>query len=248
MRKRIFAAVCTVALAVFSVFSVTTEAKAVTYSDAGEYSNGTVTQDNPQSASTDIDVKASTTGGGDIVFSVDIEWGAMDFSYDYGNQWDPVTHSYTSGVTGKQNGGWDVTKLDGDNNKISVTNNSNYPIVAEFSYANLSTSTFNQTPSATEVKGLFDMSNSSLKTKVANQSDTSTITYPVSLPLNTCTTNIQSGEYYYYQGTDDGSYQNNIYFSLMGTPDRSLSLNQDSVGNITVTIKPAGSTTKVTKS
>ena len=114
--------------------------------------------------------------------------------------------------------------------------------------SSLSTSTFNQTPSATEVKGLFDMSNSSLKTKVANQSDTSTITYPVSLPLNTCTTNIQSGEYYYYQGTDDGSYQNNIYFSLMGTPDRSLSLNQDSVGNITVTIKPAGSTTKVTKS
>ena len=150
-------------------------------------------------------------------------------------------------MTGKQSGGWDTTKLDGDNNKITVTNNSNYPIVAEFSYANLSATTFNQVASSTDVKGAFDTSNSSLKTKVENQTDTTTITYPFSITLNTCTTQLNQGEYYYYQGTDDGKYTNNIYFSLMGTPDRALSLNQDKVGKITVTIKPAGSTIKAEK-
>ena len=82
----------TLALAGVCVLSAgqTVLAGTATYTDGGSYAAGTATQDDPSKSTTDIDVQAQTTGGGDIVYSVKIDWGAMKFEYDYGSQWDPA--------------------------------------------------------------------------------------------------------------------------------------------------------------
>ena len=55
---------------------------------------------------------------------------AMNFEYNYGSVWDPATHSYSSG---EKEGSWKTSCLNGTNNKISVENNSNYPVTVDLS-------------------------------------------------------------------------------------------------------------------
>ncbi|MDD6191848.1 MAG: hypothetical protein PUB24_02050 [Lachnospiraceae bacterium] len=249
MKKKITSIMLTLALAGVCVLSAgqTVQAGTYTYTDGGSYTAGTATQDDPSTSTADIDVQAQTTGGGDIVYSVKIDWGAMKFEYDYGSKWDPATHKYIAGNTGKAGGGWNTTNyLDGTNNKITVTNDSNFPINADFSYEN--TTQFNATASASAVAGMFDTSNSDLKNAVdANTTNTQGLTAPT-LALNTSKANLVAGDVYYYQGTDDGVYTGNMFFSLIGKPDRGIALTtMQSVGSIHVTISPATATTRLTK-
>lgn len=74
---------------------------------------------------------AGTSGGaGGTVYSVDIDWGDMAFTYtEKAGVWDPETHT----TTGANGGVWTVNNTDG--NKIKVTNHSNAEITAKFSYA-----------------------------------------------------------------------------------------------------------------
>ena len=257
MKRKIISIALSLAMVAVCALTLSTTASAgtSTYTDIGTYSAGTATQDGVAAGTVsnevDIDVQAQTTGGGDIIYSVKIDWGNMKFEYDYGYTWDPTTHSYSAGSSGSAGGGWNTTTyLDGTNNKITVTNDSNFPINADFTYDNTSATTFNaDNTTATAVKGMFNATNSTLKGIVdANTIDTRTITNPT-LPLNTAKSGLVAGDTYYYQGTDDGVYTGNMYFSLIGKPDRGLGLTtMQSVGGIKVKITPATATTAATKS
>lgn len=72
----------------------------------------------------------SSGGAGGKVYSVDITWGDMAFTYTAeAGIWDPKTHTTTSSTGGV----WTVNNTDGD--KITVTNHSNTDVTATFSYA-----------------------------------------------------------------------------------------------------------------
>lgn len=72
----------------------------------------------------------SSGGAGGKVYSVDITWGDMAFTYTAeAGIWDPKTHTTTSSTGGV----WTVNNTDGD--KITVTNHSNTGVTAAFSYA-----------------------------------------------------------------------------------------------------------------
>lgn len=75
---------------------------------------------------------SGSTGGG-TVYSVDITWGDMAFTYTAGSAgtWNPSTHSVTGG-TGGTGGAWAPDTPDG--NKITVTNHSNAGITATLTY------------------------------------------------------------------------------------------------------------------
>lgn len=61
------------------------------------------------------------------IYSVDIVWQSMEFTYTAASEgtWDPETHAYTN----KQNASWSF-----ENNKITVTNHSNAEVKAKFTY------------------------------------------------------------------------------------------------------------------
>lgn len=72
----------------------------------------------------------SSGGAGGTVYSVDITWGDMAFTYTAeAGIWDPTTHK----TTDAEGGVWTVNNTDGD--KITVTNHSNTDVTATFSYA-----------------------------------------------------------------------------------------------------------------
>lgn len=77
----------------------------------------------------EIDVSAKYVDGvsGGTVYSVDLNWGAMEFTYTVSgsNVWNPDTHTYDSTTS-------DVWTASG--NEITVTNHSNAAIKASFAF------------------------------------------------------------------------------------------------------------------
>lgn len=106
-------------------------------------SNSTITS---QNGTTEIPITASydTTLVEQKVYRVDIVWGSMAFTYhpEFIGNWNPSTHEYT----GKANAYWSFEE---NANKITVTNHSNAPINASFSYAAL--------PSYNTITGAFSV-------------------------------------------------------------------------------------------
>ena len=113
--KQIFTLALTFLL-VFSLVTVTAFAADATINAAG----GTATK--PVTAS-----YRSGAGGG-TVYSVDITWGSMAFTYSEGSgsTWNPATHTYSSGGEG----GWSNS-----GNTVTVTNHSNTEVTATLAYA-----------------------------------------------------------------------------------------------------------------
>lgn len=75
-------------------------------------------------------VDGSSGGAGGTVYSVDITWGDMAFTYTAeAGIWDPTNHTYTDA----KGGAWAVDKEGG--NTITVTNHSNADVTAVFNYA-----------------------------------------------------------------------------------------------------------------
>ncbi len=228
-------------------------------------------------SSQSIGVYAETTGGGALYYNIRITWGSMKFKYDHGGVWNPQTHTYS----GTQKGSWltkegSTTYVGGANtydansslkvctaavnNGISVVNNSNYPMNAEFSYSATGTTTgatgqatnpFNSSTTATSVIGIFDTNNTTLKSTVDNSSivDTRSASAAVTNPtvkLAMDHTQLATGQTYY---TVNGAtnYYTDMYFSLYGKPDRSSSLTTSTqTGAITVKITPASGASEVT--
>lgn len=112
--KKIF----TLALAfllTFSLVTVTAFAADTTISGTSDAATKTVT------------ASYSSGSGSGTVYSVDITWGSMAFTYSEGSSgtWQPDSHSYSSGSTG----GWSNS-----GNTVKVTNHSNTPVTAELTY------------------------------------------------------------------------------------------------------------------
>lgn len=83
--------------------------------------------------SRNIDVQAKYTNGTTTpdVYSVDITWGAMEFTYSASGTrvWNPSTHQYTDNTTT----GWSAS-----GNMVTVTNHSNKDVDVSFAYAKAS--------------------------------------------------------------------------------------------------------------
>lgn len=79
-----------------------------------------------------IDVEARYQDGTTTttVYSVDVSWGAMQFTYTESGAmtWNPATHTYTSNTTG----GWSA-----NGNTVTVTNHSNAAVTASFAFSAL---------------------------------------------------------------------------------------------------------------
>ncbi len=93
------------------------------------------TADKPAYADTMIDVQAHTVSS--VVYSVDVEWGAMTFRYE-NSIWDATAHQTLTGA------GWKVYDSVNDEvvdatedaiNRIQVTNHSNAEVKAALAYA-----------------------------------------------------------------------------------------------------------------
>ena len=87
---------------------------------------------NQSTGSASHDVKATYVAGsaGGTVYSVDITWGDMEFTYKAGSEgtWNPEPHT----TSGSSAGQWTVNNEGG--NKIVVTNHSNAAITATLTY------------------------------------------------------------------------------------------------------------------
>lgn len=81
--------------------------------------------------SSSANVKGTYVAGGTaaIVYSVDIKWGCMEFTYTTASQgtWNPQTHQYDGATTA----GWSYA--DGAN-EVEVTNHSNTDVTAILTY------------------------------------------------------------------------------------------------------------------
>lgn len=98
-------------------------------------------------------VDGSSGGAGGTVYSVDITWGDMAFTYTAeAGIWDPAKHAYTDA----KGGAWTVDNKDG--NKIKVTNHSNAEITASIDYT--------PAPGYDSISGSFDKTSLVLATAV----------------------------------------------------------------------------------
>lgn len=146
MRKKKTALVLTLAM----VFSL---APLSAYADTIGTAGGTASHDVTATYRAD-----SSGGAGGTVYSVDITWGDMAFTYTAeAGIWDPKTHTTTSSTGGV----WTVNNTDGD--KITVTNHSNTDVTATFSYA--AASDFDG------ISGTFDNASLNLATAVGTAVD-----------------------------------------------------------------------------
>ena len=129
-------------------------------------------------------VAGSSGGAGTKVYSVDIVWGDMAFTYtEEAGVWNPATHE----TTGAGGGVWKATSPDG--NKIKVTNHSNAAVTATFSYA--------AATGYDSISGSFDKATLNLATAVDTEvsnapSDTAELTLTGAL-ASTVTTSTKIG-------------------------------------------------------
>lgn len=133
---------------------------------AVSFADTTVTTlDNTQN----IDVTGSYNSGGDAgdIYSVDIAWEAMEFTYTAASStaWNPKTHTYDTTASA----GWIA-----NGNTVKTTNHSNKPVNVALSFTN-------DTSTAPNVTGSFDNANYTLATAVGTTfdnapSETSTLT------------------------------------------------------------------------
>lgn len=105
-------------------------------------------------ATKDVTASYRSGAGGSTVYSVDITWESMAFTYSEGSgsTWDPETHTSGQGGTG----GWSNS-----DNKVTVTNHSNAQVTAALAYAS--------TEGFKGISGSFDKSTMTLKTAEGTQ-------------------------------------------------------------------------------
>lgn len=78
----------------------------------------------------DVNAVYEATAAADTIYSADITWGSMAFTYTVADEgtWNPQTHQYDGASAA---GTW---TCDQDANKVTVINHSNAPINAAFAY------------------------------------------------------------------------------------------------------------------
>jgi len=234
--------------------SITIEGKGSTSTLGGQSYEATINEglsNNPAQ----INVQAQVSGGPEIVYNVLISWGAMKFEYDYGRTWDTAGHRYT----GNQVGGWKSEGVNEENNKITVRNNSNYPMKIGFDFEEGSVLNADNTQNGSVI-GIFSTTNStftadnrSILTKGLNNTGAGDTTATLNLEMDP--SNLEPDNIYYV--TDNSvtpvdaaaAFEKNMFFALAGTPDPGitpLSSYQD-VGSIKVTVEPYNNAIRKTR-
>lgn len=187
----------------------------------------------------DIEVQAKVTEYNAAVYKIDIAWGAMQFEFkNDANNWDPDTHQYvTYNGTNKE---WIIKDyVDGENNKITLTNHSNARVNAEFDYDHV-TDAFNaDSTSANAVRGHFFLTNEAAVTAAGILENSATVQDPIdSLVLHHLDRDELVDKGFY---ATNGENTDSVYFTLNGTPDTAKVQGYTdftTVGTITVTITP----------
>lgn len=190
--------------------------------------------------SAEIPINASTSGS-DIIYSISVTYGAMEFSYGYGKTWDPVNHAYAEGVVG-----WDPSKLDASNNKITVENNSNFPVHVTFSAdRDEIAEKFNTVPTVSNaVRGIFSDDNTDFVTggnvtdlvKNGGAGDTSkSVTLEMNASHSSVTTYVRKDRDVPKNNTTECA--KSIFFALSGIPNKTIAT-KDKVGSIIVSVAP----------
>lgn len=242
---------CTVSLLVAPTTAWAGEMTWTGSADENNPTGGSILTEDGQ-LSMGIDVNASVENAGDkIRYSVDVEYGDMQFVYDYGQVWDPVTHTYKIGTSGRMQGGWVMEYVNGANNAISIENNSNYPVTAVFSYEALSptgvrgSTAFNGGTTAREsgaVIGIFsrdngDFANINTDAEYNGLNATGTITKRnPSFNIDWDYSNLVTSQYVDYghlPDSDDnfGYSYLEVYFTLCGTPDSNCWMATQAISN-----------------
>ena len=87
-------------------------------------------ENNPGSQDIDVSAKYVDSVSAPTKYSVDVTWGAMEFTYTVSGTktWDPETHTYTASTQPT----WTAS-----GNTITVTNHSNTDITASFAFSAL---------------------------------------------------------------------------------------------------------------
>lgn len=201
----------------------------------------------------DIGVNAKILEYGDVVYKIDISWGAMKFEYkNKTKKWDPESHEYVDNDLRDVSGEWlEDDYIDGENNKITVVNHSNAQVNASFAYGhdldlNTGKSLFNADPSdANAVRGHFFLDNDDAKTAAEVLEGSATVQNGLAGAL---TLGHQDALNAYGYGGDEnskgaeGSCERYVYFTFNGTPDSNLEgaviADFTKAGTITVTITP----------
>lgn len=188
----------------------------------------------------DIDVQAKVTEYNAAVYKIDIAWGAMQFEFkNDANNWDPDTHQYvTDEGTNKE---WIIKDyVDGENNKITLTNHSNARVNATFAYDHVANAFNADSASANAVRGHFFPNNDAAKIAAGVLKNSATVEGAISQPLVLHHLDDQGlvDPGYYAQ---NGENTRSVYFTLNGTPDTEKVQGYTdftTVGTITVTITP----------
>lgn len=197
----------------------------------------------------DISVWAKVLDSSTPTYKIDIAWGAMKFEFNSGvGTWDTTSHTYEGGLgTAK----WtEIDYLDGQNNKIAVTNHSNHAVNTKFAYA-MENQIFNATNGPSAVVGNFFADN----TKAIEASKVLDNTSAVSDKLTDSKLSLHTADKYFkdQNDKDNTAYtpvfndankattgrQKDVFFAFSGKPDEGRGVTLDNfkkVGVITVTV------------
>ena len=98
----------------FSTYAIATSQSVIGVLDESQIN------DTNNYASTDVQTKY-TDGSNKAIYKIDVEWGAMQFTFNKHQKWDPENHQYSSDIRIELD---ESAYVDG-NNEIVVTNHSN---------------------------------------------------------------------------------------------------------------------------
>lgn len=214
---------------------------------------------------TDIGIWAKVVEHGDLVYKVDISWGAMKFEFNnQAGKWDTEQHKYVADGGVEQEWTEDGF-IDGTNNLITVVNHSNGAVDASFTYAHdgATDTVFNTEANKTgtsAVRGYFFWTNAQAKTAAKNINDSTAGTVADELDTAFMLGHQDASKLENYggsvagetvEGTEvpavtantTGSCTRDVYFTFTGKPDPELmegdiTTGFTKVGVITVTIAP----------
>lgn len=214
---------------------------------------------------TDIGIWAKVVEHGDLVYKVDISWGAMKFEFNnQAGKWNTQTHEYDAAGGVSQE--WtEAGFIDGTNNLITVVNHSNGAVDATFTYAhdgatNTAFNTQQNREADSAVRGYFFWENVHAKAAAKNINDSTAATVENELAASFMLGHQDATKLENYGGSANGqtlggtevpavtanttgSCTRNVYFTFTGKPDAALMTGAittgfTKVGVITVTIAP----------
>lgn len=144
----------------------------------------------------------------EVIYNVDLSWGEMKFEFGQGKEWNPKTHTYVGEDTYR----WRLKSVDGENNKITISNHSSRPLSTSIEYLSKE-GAFNQIfNDNTSVQGRFYKSNEdAIKASGYLDNLTENLTFGKRVVEET----IETDRWIKYQNSNKFE----TYFAFSGMPD-----------------------------